>query len=81
MTVAPRLLTDDEAAEYLGVPKAEVVRQGIGRVPFGRYVRYDRRALDAYLDQLAGLAPHSANDDDPDAAFDRSLRHDPDRTA
>lgn len=78
---APRLLTDDEAAEYLGVPKAEIVRQGIGRVPFGRYVRYDRRALDAYLDQLAGLIPQSANDDSPDAAFDRSIRNEPARPA
>lgn len=79
---AARLLTEDQAAEYLGLPVAEVVRQGIGRIPMGRYVRYDRRALDAHLDHLSGLAPLSANDDDsPDAAFDRSVRHDPHRTA
>lgn len=73
---APRLLTEDEAAEYLHVPAAAVVRAGIGRVRFGRYVRYDRHALDAYLDGLAGLNPHVANDDDsPDAAFDRFVQH------
>lgn len=79
---AARLLTEEQAAEYLCLPVAEVVRQGIGRVPMGRYTRYDRRALDAYLDQLSGLAPQFANDDDsPDAAFDRSVRDDPARSA
>ncbi|KQW79757.1 helix-turn-helix domain-containing protein [Brevundimonas sp. Root1279] len=79
--IPPRLLSEDQAAEYLGIPKAEIVRQGIGRVPFGRYVRYDRRALDAHLDALSGLASQSANDDTPDAAFDRFLRDEPARSA
>lgn len=81
MSIAPRLLTDDQAAEYLSIPVAELVRQGIGRVPFGKYVRYDRRALDAHLDNLSGLAPVSSNDDSPDAAFDRSVQHDTPRAA
>lgn len=80
--INPRLLTEEQAAHYLGdVPIAEVVRQGIGRVRFGRSVRYDRRALDAYLDALSGIAAQSANDDNPDAAFDRSVQHDPHRAA
>ncbi len=78
---SPRLLTDAEAAAYLSIPVAEFIRQGIGRVPLGKYVRYDRRALDDHLDRLSGLTSVSANDDSADAAFDRSVQHDPHRAA
>lgn len=77
----PRLLTADVAAGYMGMGVKAFVRLGLGRVPLGARVRYDRLALDAHLDALSGLAPQSppaapragaANDhDDPEAAFDR----------
>lgn len=77
---APRLMTAEQAAHYLGdIPVAEVERSQVGRVPIGRYVRYDRAALDAHLDALAGLgaklaqsAPSGAPDD-AEAALDRSF--------
>lgn len=59
--LTPRLLTEDQVADYLGdLPVAEVKRQGVGRVPIGRCVRYDIRAIDAWLDSLSGLIPNSA---------------------
>jgi len=75
----PRLLTEDQVADYLGdIPVREVVRQGVGRVPIGRYVRYDIRAIDAWLDSLSDLIPNSAepatgqvDDDTPEAALAR----------
>lgn len=75
----PRLLTKEQAAEYLGeIPVEEFVRQGVGRVPVGRYVRYDRFAIDAWLDRVSGLIPNSATpaaakaeEDTPEAALAR----------
>lgn len=56
----PRLLTEKQAAEYLGeIPLTEVRRHGIGRVPLGPHVRYDRLAIDAWLDSMSGLAAKS----------------------
>lgn len=77
--LTPRLLTEEQVADYLGdIPVKEVVRQGIGRVPIGRYVRYDLRAVNAWLDSLSGLIPNSADAappaddfDDPEAALAR----------
>ena len=79
----PRLLTAEEAAQYLGgITTRAVKRLRIGLVLLGAEIRYDRLALDAHLDALAGLAspvardkagsPPQANDDDPEAAFERS---------
>lgn len=77
----PRLMTAEQAAQYLGdIPVAEVERAGVGRVPMGRYVRYDRAALDAHLDALAGLGVNSQptapdlDARDPEAALDRFLK-------
>lgn len=75
----PRLLTEEQAADYLGeIPVGEIKRQGIGRVPLGRYVRYDIRAIDAWLDSLSDLIPNSAkpaagqvDEDTPEAALAR----------
>lgn len=75
----PRLLTEEQVADYLGdIPLSEVKRQGVGRVPIGRCVRYDLRAIDAWLDSLSGLIPNSATpaavkaeDDSPEAALAR----------
>ncbi len=80
MTLAfpPRLMTEEETAEYLGkVPLTEVKRLTIGRVPFGKSVRWDRVAIDAHLDALSGLSinsptrPAETAVDDPEAALDR----------
>lgn len=79
----PRLLTAEEAAQYLGnITVRNLKRLRLGVVLLGSITRYDRRALDAYLDQLSGLgakmassagpAPDQANDDSPEAAFERS---------
>lgn len=75
-----RLLTADEAADYMGsIPVTEVQRLGVGRVPLGRHVRYDRHAIDAFLDRISNLqAPPPpptgearADNDDADAALAR----------
>lgn len=74
--VTPRLLTADEATAYMGVKS----RHSLDRVPvrpvrIGGRVLWDRLALDAWLDGLAGLLPTvpptAANDvqTDPDAAL------------
>jgi hypothetical protein len=75
---APRLLSAAQAAAYLSLPKAEVARLALGAVRLGRRVLYDRVAIDRELDARGGLAPPSpppaltADNDDPEAAFERS---------
>lgn len=84
--IAPRLLTADEAASYLRLPKKAFERLCIARVIMGTTIRYDRVALDAHLDALSGLtapSPTPAANDDPEAAFARScpdLSHAPGRS-
>ena len=51
----PRLLTEKEAAHYLGLPEASVRKLPFGHVRLGTRRRYDRKALDAHLDRIAGL--------------------------
>ena len=51
----PRLLTEDQAAAYLSLPAATVRKLPFGHVRLGARHRYDRKALDAHLDRLAGL--------------------------
>ena len=50
------LLTADQVAELLGVPKSWVYEQSrCGRIPtvtLGRYRRYRREAIDAWVEQL-----------------------------
>lgn len=76
---APRLLTLEQAAAYLNVPMAEVRRKGVGMVRFGSRVRYDRAALDGWLDAQRGVAPESSalDDDSPEAALERFTRNSP----
>jgi predicted DNA-binding transcriptional regulator AlpA len=73
---APRLLNADQAAEYLALK----TRHALGRVPvrplkIGALVRWDRRALDAWLDEIAGFTVSSpagslmAAGDDPEEAL------------
>lgn len=72
----PRLLTPEQAAEYLSLPVATVVREGWGRVQLGIYTRYDVNALDALLDERSGLTAQSAPpaaDNDAEAALARSI--------
>lgn len=51
-----RLMTADEVAELLGVPKTWVYEQSrLGRIPtvtLGRYRRYRREAIDGWLREL-----------------------------
>ena len=55
MMTEPRLLTEDQAAAYLGLPAASVRRLPFGHVRLGTRHRYDRKVLDAQLDRMAGL--------------------------
>lgn len=83
--VAPRGLTPDQAAAYIGLSKREfdaLVRQGVypGPLPGGIY---DRAAIDAALDRLSGLAKPSAVDwaqyarEHPPHEGRREVRHAP----
>lgn len=79
MAHAPRLLGAEQACAYLGLKS----RDGLNSVPvrpvrIGARVLWDVRAIDAWLDQLAGLSPFAdlaaqpsspVGDDDPDAAL------------
>ncbi len=82
---SPRLLDESAAADYLSLPVGSLRRIAHGRILIGGRPRWDRLALDAWLDALGGLAPQSKtpqSDNDPEAAFDRShpdLRHAPRR--
>lgn len=69
-----RLLTASEAAAYFRLSVKAFERLNVGRVSFGTRVLYDRKALDAHLDRISGvaqpgLAPH--DNDDAEAALDR----------
>lgn len=65
----PRLLSEDEAAAYLGVGKTRFREKWQARVwpqPIreGRRVLWDRKALDSFVDVLAGTgAPSNTWDD------------------
>ena len=56
--VTGSLLTADQVAELLGVPKTWVYEQSrTGRIPtvtLGRYRRYRREAIEAWVEQLEG---------------------------
>jgi hypothetical protein len=71
---SPRLLTLEQAAAYLSLPKAEMQRLGLGLVRLGLRQRYDKNAIDAQLDRLSGLeSSETANVDDCEAALERFL--------
>jgi|SRR5215469_3781461 len=50
-----RGLSKDEAAEYCGVSVNTLSRHGPNATRIGDRVVYDRRVLDRWLDELAGL--------------------------
>jgi len=67
-----RLLTLDEAAAYLAIPKAAVKRIPVHPVNVGGRLRWDRVALDAWLDKAAGLiVPPSTDAITSDDPFDQ----------
>ena len=77
-TPTPRLLDDRAAAAYLSLPVAALKRLRQGRVLIDGRVRWDRLALDAWLDgQAAGVAPMAPAavpavlQDDAETALDR----------
>lgn len=78
-----RLMTEGEAADHLRIPKSELKRLTVGRVPINGRIRWDRVALDHWLDGLAGLSapmPANANQTEAEAALDRFItdqRHAP----
>lgn len=75
----PRLLTEDEAAAYLSLPAATVRKLTFGHVRLGARHRYDRKALDAHLDRLAGLdSPQELNVNKADAELARFIADHPD---
>ena len=61
--LSPRLLRASDAAAYLSLPVTVFQRLRIGVVQLGKSIRYDRLALDAYLDQLGGLSAKSPPQD------------------
>lgn len=75
----PRLLTEDQAAAYLSLPAATVRKLTFGHVRLGARHRYDRKALDAHLDQLAGLdSSAEPNGNKADAELARFIADHPD---
>ena len=58
------LLTADQVADLLGVPKSWVYEQSrCGRIPtvtLGRYRRYRREAIEAWLEQLEAEGSNGA---------------------
>jgi hypothetical protein len=66
--IPPRLLTEGAAAAYLSIPVASLRRLTEGRVQIDGRVRWDRFALDAWLDGGQGkAAPFPANENPTDA--------------
>jgi hypothetical protein len=54
LNVPKRGFSLEEAAEYCGVSKNTMTRHGPSPVKIGDRIIFDRRALDRWLDQLAG---------------------------
>jgi hypothetical protein len=64
--IPKRGLSIDEAAEYLGVSRNTLTRHGPAPTKIGDRVVYDRRVLDRWFDGLAGLAPVTPPQTDPE---------------
>lgn len=75
LSVPPRLLTDAEAAAYLSIPATSLRRLNVGRVVLDGRVRWDRLAIDAWLDAENGLVkaqPAPSPESEADAALARA---------
>ena len=60
--MTPRLLDEKALAEYLSLPIASVRRLAVGRRLVDGRVRFDRQAIDRWLDATpAGALPSPAN--------------------
>ena len=59
LNIPKRGLSIDEAAEYIGVSKNTLTRHGPAPTKIGERSVYDRRVLDRWLDELAGLMSRS----------------------
>jgi hypothetical protein len=73
---SPRLLNDEAASDYLALPRAAMKRLTQGRIIIDGKVRWDRLALDVWLDGFAGLtapAVASSNQNDAEAALERFI--------
>ena len=71
----PRLMTGTQAAEYCElVPATFSAWVAAGRLPppLPGTRRWDRRAIDAALDKLSGLAPSIVLSDDPFEEWERA---------
>jgi hypothetical protein len=64
--IPKRGLSLAEAAEYCGISGTTLTRHGPPPIKIGDRSVYDRRALDRWLDQLAGLSPDASLADDPE---------------
>ena len=74
--MSPRLLTERAVAEYLSLPITAVRKVMAGRLVLEGRIRWDRQALDAWLDAMRGGAPSSVantNLSGPDAALAQFL--------
>jgi len=69
LNVPKRGFNLDEAAEYCGVSSNTLTRHGPAAIKIGERRIYDRRALDRWLDQLAGLESRQPADDVPGDAL------------
>lgn len=75
----PRLLTEDQAAAYLGLPAATVRKLPFGHVRLGTRHRYDRKVLDSHLDRMGGLdSSAELNVNKADAELARFIADHPD---
>jgi hypothetical protein len=72
LNVPKRGLSKDEAAEYCGVSVNTLGRHGPTPTKIGDRTVYDRRVLDRWLDELAGLTAA--------AAFSQSSAETPEET-
>lgn len=59
----PRLLTDDMAAAYLCVSAGKLRTMPVSPIRLGGSVRWDRIALDNYVDSLGGDAQAASDDE------------------
>jgi len=73
--VERRLLTLEEAADYMSLPVATTRKLGIGRICLGGKIRYDRISIDEHLDAEQGRASTVANDETPEAALASWKKH------
>lgn len=74
--MTPRLLTERAVAEYLSLPVCRARKVMAGRLVLEGRVRWDRVAIDRWLDEQRGAAPDepaNQNMTGPDAALAQFL--------